>query len=501
MKNKMDEKRNRSPDNRSLRILFPIEPSRGVHLQWLGLMIMSGILKKEGFEVEMVEADIDRISKKLKDSRPTILGYSVPTYLAKFYLEFNKRVKDEFDVFSIFGGPHPTYYPEVIDTEGVDAICIGEGDYALLDLAKKLEGGEPVNSIMNLWVKEDGKVHKNPLRPLIKDLDELPFPDRDLFSTYQPRTGLSSIGTMTGRGCPYNCTYCFNKGFRRLYRKEGTALIRQRSVDNVIDELQELKGCYPATYFIFWDDVLILSREWLEEFSKKYRSKIGLPFSCNVRANLVKPGTAKLLKEAGCHMASMGIEAGNDYLRNQVLKRQITKDQTIDAIETLRKEGIRIQTFNLIGIPKGSIENDFETLALNIECKVDYAMCFILQPYPRTEIYDIAKSEGLIEQKFEGFDSLKIPYGYHPPLKKSPEERLIIENLHKLFAFMVEFPKFLPLLRTLLKFPGGRLYSLIYYLWFKYAQYIRVHPARLSRIFLYLKNRCYNFIHYPKTDR
>ena len=498
----VNENKNHS-SGRSLRILFPIEPLKGIHLQWLGLMIISSVLKREGFEVEIVKADISEVRKKLRDGRKTILGYSVPTYLAKFYLEFNENVKKEFDVFSIFGGPHPTYFPEIINTEGVDAICIGEGDYALLDLAKKLERDEPHFSVENLWIKEDSIIHKNPLRPVVNNLDELPFPDRNLFSPYQPRSGLSPTGVMTTRGCPYSCTYCFNKAFRQLYSDsgKGNPTIRRRSVDNVIEELLELKSRYPATYFVFWDDIFVIYPDWIEEFTKKYKSKIGLPFNCNVRANLVNSKNVKLLKEAGCNLVTMGLEAGNDYLRNTILKRNMTKDHIINAIELIKKEGIKIQTFNLIGIPKGSIETDLETLELNIKCKVGYAMCFIIQPYHRTELYNIAKEEGLLNQHFEGFDTMENPYGYHPPIDRDPKQKLMIENLHKLFAFLVLLKLPSPLVKTIIKLPLGKIYLLIYGFWFSLYRYIVLPPAKFSRCMILARSKLLSYLKQKQQNK
>ncbi|MCR4319584.1 MAG: B12-binding domain-containing radical SAM protein [Candidatus Brocadiaceae bacterium] len=489
----VNENKNHS-SGRSLRVLFPIEPLTGIHLQWLGLMIISSVLKREGFEVEIIKADINEVRKKLRDGRKTLIGYSVPTYLAKFYLQFNKLVKDEFHVFSIFGGPHPTYFPEMIAVEGVDAICIGEGDYALLDLAKKLERDEPYFSVENLWIKEDSIIHKNPLRPVVNNLDDLPFPDRNLFSLYQPRSGLSPTGVMTTRGCPYSCTYCFNKAFRQLYSDsgKGNSTIRRRSVDNVIEELLELKSRYPATYFVFWDDIFVIYPDWLEDFTKKYKSKIGLPFNCNVRANLVNSENVKLLKEAGCFLVTMGLEAGNDYLRNTILKRNMTKDHIINAIELIKEEGIKVQTFNLIGIPKGSIETDFETLELNKRCKVDYAMCFIIQPYHRTELYNIAKEEGLLNQHFEGFDTMKNPYGYHPPVVRDPKQKLMTENLHRLFAFLVWLALPSALVKMIIKLPFARLYLLIYKFWFSLYRYFIFPPTKFHRCMLLVKNKFYH---------
>ena len=118
-------------------------------------------------------------------------------------------------VFSVFGGPHPTFFPEMIEKEGVDAVCIGEGEYAMLELMNRLEQGKPADDIQNFWIKSNGTTKKNMVRPLIEDLDELPFLDRELMYEGDKDLKLSrNKGFFAGRGCPYRCTYCFNHTHR-----------------------------------------------------------------------------------------------------------------------------------------------------------------------------------------------------------------------------------------------------------------------------------------------
>jgi hypothetical protein len=165
----------------------------------------------------------------------------------------------------------------------------------------------------------------------------------------------------------------------------------------------------------------------------------------------------------------------------------MNKKQIIDAIGFLKNEGIKVHTFNLIGIPKGRIDNDLETLELNIRTDVDYPMCFILHPYHRTELYDIALKEGLIQKEFQELGGVNNPYGYHPPLKRDAKERAEIENLHRIFSFLVKIKASPSLARKFIRLPLGKLYSLIYSVDFSYARYVRQPPAKLTRLMIALK--------------
>lgn len=442
-----------------MKILFPVEPTKALKEQWLGLMYISATLKNEGYAPKVIRANIESFQKEVNDE-PTILGYTTPTYLARYYLDFNKKVKKEYDVFSVFGGPHPTYYPNMIEEEGVDAICRGEGEYSMLELVRKMSKNDPVHDIPNLWVKnkETGHISKNALRPLISNLDELPNPDRLLLTQYAPKKWSTHIGMMSGRGCPFQCTYCFNHSLSKMYNAKGKAYLRIRSVDHVIKELSELISKYPDAYFHFWDDVFILDPNWLEEFSYKYKQKIDAPYICNARANLITPEIVKFLKESNCYLVSMGLETGSDTLRNTVLKRNMSNEQIINAGKLIKDAKMKLHTTNIIGIPKGSIDADIDTIKLNIKAKVDYAMSFILQPYKGTEIYDIANDDGLIEDSYCGETDFTRPLGYYPYSSKDPKIKNQIENLHKLFSFLVIFPTFLPLAKFLIKLPLSRFY-------------------------------------------
>ncbi len=279
-----------------MRVLFVLEQ---VDYEPHGIMHLSSALKGAGHEVALAVDGLEDPLEVAKRFQPAIIGYSVITGSHRYYYELNRRLKEGIEFFSVFGGPHPTFFPEMIEEEGVDGICIGEGEGAMVDLANALEDGDLALDIPNWWFKVDGQVIRNPVRPYVADLDLLPLPDRDLVYAKDPISRRSKIKHfISGRGCPYDCTYCFNHALFDLYRGKGKRF-RQRSVDNVLEEIAQVKENYPLEFVVFFDDTFVLSLEWLREFAEKYPQRIGLPFFCNTRANLVTGEQVHLLKQAG----------------------------------------------------------------------------------------------------------------------------------------------------------------------------------------------------------
>jgi radical SAM superfamily enzyme YgiQ (UPF0313 family) len=451
-----------------------------------GILRISSLAKQSGHRVSLVVATEEDPQIAAQRLQPDVLGYTVYTGTQQWYLETNRQLQAALPgAFSIFGGPHPTFFPELIEEEGVDGVCIGEGEYATLELLDTLQrNGQSVEltslAIRNWWFKRDGEIIRNPLRPLLtpEELDALPFADRELLYEAHPHSRRQRIKPfITGRGCPYNCTFCFNKAFSELYGGQGHRT-RRRSVENVIREIQDVKAAYDLRFVLFMDDTFILNKRWLRAFFQRYRDEVGLPFWCQVRANLVDDEIAEMLKDAGCVSVSYGLEAGNDEIRNKVLNRNMTREEILGASERLRQAGIAFSTNNMLGLPTGNLDADFETLALNIECRPAYANVFLFQPYPKTELGEWAYREGWMLGSFDDLsgsvsDDTLIKFG-------SPTEKRQIENLQKLFALAVEFPWLVPLVRWLIKLPRNPLFWLVYKVWKGWALKNRLFPFRLT---------------------
>ena len=460
-----------------MRVLFVAQQ---IDYEPQGIMHLSSVLKDAGHQVELaVGAHHDPLAAA-REFQPDVVAYSLITGSQRYYLDLNRRIKAEMPtVFAAFGGPHPTFFPEMVKEAGVDGICRGEGEGALLDLVEGLDGGGPqaVLQLENWSFQRNGEVITNQVRPYVEDLDRLPFPDRALVYERDRMAARSKIKHfLSGRGCPYNCTYCFNHALSEIYRGKGRRF-RQRSVDHVLEEVGWVRDHYPLEFVVFVDDTFVLSPEWLAEFAEKYPRQIGLPFFCNTRANLVTAEQVRLLKAAGCHCVSMGIEAGNDRLRNDLLKRRMSKGQILEAAEFIRDGGLQLTTTNMIGLPTSSVENDFETLELNVQAQPSYAHVFIFQPYPRTELGEFTRESGWMVGTFDDIGEVAWD---HTVLEFDEKHKRGLVVLQRFFAIGVEWPRLVPVIRRLMKLPDNRLFWLLNKLWKGWAIKNRVHPIHLG---------------------
>jgi anaerobic magnesium-protoporphyrin IX monomethyl ester cyclase len=447
-----------------------------------GILLISALLKRESeHQVSLVVATEEDPVEAAVRLQPDVVGFTVYTGMQHYYIDLSRQIKARLpNVLSIFGGPHPTFFPEMINEEGVDAICLGEGEYAVLELMNTLQSGDSIDHVPNWWVKRNERIIRNGLRPLLtpEELDALPFADRALLYEAHPPSKTNKIRPfITGRGCPYNCSFCFNKAYSELYDGKGRRT-RRRSVDNVIREIKLVREQFELAFIIFMDDTFILNRKWLNEFAERHKTEIGLPFWCQVRADLVTDDLIQMFAEVGCVSVSFGLESGNDQMRNVILNRNMTREEILNAAEILRRHGIRFMTNNMLGLPSGSLETDWDTLHLNIACRPSYANVFLFQPYPGTQLAAWATTHGWITGSFDDLsgsvsDDTIILFG-------SPSEKRQIENLQKLFALTVEFPFLAPFVRQLIKLPKNPVFWLIYKFWKGYAIKRRMFPFRLT---------------------
>lgn len=200
------------------------------------------------------------------------MGFPCTTGNHRWCLEASKVIKNNTKVLTIFGGPHPTFLPETIAEAGVDIICRGEAETAVSELANKLDNRGDITTVSNCWFKHNGKIVKNELRPLVENLDSLPFPDRDIYYRKYPFLNRSQKGFIAGRGCPFKCSYCFNESMQTLYKNKGR-YIRYRSLDNVLEEIKHTYNKYGMRTVYMMDDTFILNTPWVYEFLDRYAKK------------------------------------------------------------------------------------------------------------------------------------------------------------------------------------------------------------------------------------
>ena len=248
--------------------------------------------------------------------------------------------------------------------------------------------------------KKGGVIKINQTRPLIEDLDILPFPDREIFDRNDfCKERQSQLQLIASRGCPYNCSYCSNHAIKTVYPNKNK-YVRFRSVDNLIREESELKARYPEIkHYAFEDDILYLNKEWYQEFSEKHRKYVGLPFHSNLHPVLINEDSLYYLKRAGCTKIQIGLESGNDGIRKNILNRHMSNEEFVKSVNLAKKMGFQIFTFNLIGIPDEKPSDILDTIKLNAMIEQDSTQVSILYPFPKTGIYNYAKSRNYISEK------------------------------------------------------------------------------------------------------
>src|SRR5262245_60191271 len=419
--------------------------------EMLGIMWLSRAVKDAGHESRCLFLPDRAWVQKLTDYNPDVVCYSITTGMHLYVAEVNKKVKQLLpNVLAIAGGPHPTLSPEFVENEGMDAVCRGEGEAAIVDLLGRLQRGEPIESCENFWIKDrkTGEIHKNPQRPLIQDIDHLGFPDRDVvYEASDIYRDSDRKVFVSQRGCPMPCTFCFHHAWKKkVYNARNGEYVRKRSVSHLIEEIQEVKKRYNLKFVHFVDDIFNLRNDWLDEFCERYPKEVGLPFDVILMANMTTEDHIKKLRSAGCVYARIAFEAASDHVRNTIFRKHTTRQQLLDAAGWIRKHDIRLGSLNILGGPGGTIEDEFDTLRLNIEANVDHPMVSLMQPYPMFDIEETTRQMGYAIASLDQF-----PINYRRTLPLMSEQRHQIENLQKLFPFAVRNPWFMRFVPTLIK--------------------------------------------------
>jgi len=375
----------------------------GAKKYYSGLGSLSAVLKAAGHQTALIylQAEPSRgdLLAQVQAAAPDLVAFSSTTHQFPYIERYAGYLREALPATPrVIGGTHPTLVPEQVAASGVfDVICVGEGEYPLRDLVERLEQGHDYADVANLWVRRGDEVIRNPLRPLIADLDELPWVDRELFdfdALLAANDGWVDI--MSGRGCPYECSYCCNPGLKTCYDGLGK-YVRFRSVGHVIGELKALRARYPVKTVNFQDDTFTLERRWTLEFCRAYGAEVGLPFWINTRAErILDEKLVPALAEAGCAGVRIGVENGDETLRAGVLKRRMSNDDLVRAFALLHKHGLKAYSCNMIGIPGETPASIQATIDLNRRLEPDEFQFSVFYPYPMTELHDTCVAQGLI---------------------------------------------------------------------------------------------------------
>jgi len=410
-----------------------------------GLGYISSVLKttnKVNYVTLKTNDDILKLYREVKVAEPQLIGFSATTSQISHVKKVASNIRKISNCFIVCGGVHVTLNPECIyEIPELDAIIRGEGEISICELANALKNNDSYLSIKNLWVRHQGKIIKNRIRPLIENIDELPFPDKDTINYQKIINNLSGKNRFIfSRGCTYDCSYCSNKALSNLYQN-NRKYFRQRSPQKAIKEIELDEKKYKFKKIIFDDDTITINKKWFFEFFNLYERKFKYPFECNLRIGTFDSKMIKVLKKAGMIQANIGIEHGNEKFREKILNRKMSNKMIINAANMLKKYKIKITMFIMVGFPYENKKLFLDTVKLARKISRNSYLS-IFHPYPGTKLGKICFKKKWLPEADAFWERRQAVIDY-PNFKK--QEIQLCYNTFNLLTNNKFIPLFLPL--------------------------------------------------------
>jgi magnesium-protoporphyrin IX monomethyl ester (oxidative) cyclase len=459
----------------------------------LGLAYLAAVARKEGYKVNCLDALIEgyekgprcvddgtrrlfhygltlnEISRIIEKTKPEIISLSCSfTIVWGNTVALSKTIKElDPDIKVVIGGAHPSAVPLGCLADTVDFVIIGEGEKTFLELINHLNHNSPsdLTSIRGIAFSQKGQPIITPPRAPITNLDELPFPARELLplekyikagkdgKAHVPVKRDRYMTVITSRGCPGRCIFC------SIHCVWGRSW-RARSPDNVVAELEELVSHFGISEIHFEDDSISLDKRRLLKICDLIVDRnldISWTTPNGVRINTLDKEILRKMKQSGCYQLNFGIESGNEYVRNSIIKKPINNDQVAGVLQTCKELGIWTMGFFVIGLPGETIEMMHDSFNYAKKMNFDNAGFFIATPYPGTELFEVAQSKGylphnidltecmfpsamLSTEDFSNDDVLKLQHNFSKDfaiyrLKKEIDPISIIKRLSQLRSY------------------------------------------------------------------
>ena len=388
------------------------------------LAYATGVLEKHGFRVELIDAVAKKWSPEetvefARQLNPNLVVVDTSTPSIFNDVEVASKIKTAVESAHIcLVGTHPSVLPEetLKISEKIDSVCRGEYDYTVLELAKKIESGGDLRTVNGISFRFGQKIIHNKSRPLIQNLDELPFVSK----VYKEHLNINDyfyaslmhpeVTLLTARGCPYNCAFC-NSPFKSSYRA--------RSPENVVEELEFIQKEMPEVKEIMVeDDTFPVSKErTIELCNLMVKRGIKLKWSCNTRVN-TDFETLGAMKKAGCRLMCVGFETPVQEVLDGVHKRT-NREIQVEFIENARKAGILVHGCFILGLPGDTKETISETIEFAKELNPDTIQIYPMMVYPGTEAYEWAKQNKFLIT--EDYSKWLTPEGLHNTVISRPD--------------------------------------------------------------------------------
>ncbi|MFH1957188.1 MAG: radical SAM protein [bacterium] len=380
----------------------------------------------------------------IEKHKPDIIGISTNTMYMQYVKTIIKEIKEKYRIPVILGGHHASVYPEeTLSIPEVDAVCIGDGEFALEEYLSRVEDGKSLEGIKGIWVKENKKLIRNPGGQFIENIDRFPYPDWNLWEDLEKYFYFLGMLYIQGsRGCPYRCTYCDACGIKDAV---GGEYFRLRNPIQFAGEIKYQWDKYrnldhPPRIAQLFDPVFTINEEWIENFCGEYRN-LGLHkefrFSVFSRIDNLNEKKIKILGKSGCAIIRAGVECGNERIRNEIYRKNISNDKVREMFHLCRKAGIGFTAFYIIGGPGEDKRTIGETIEFARELDAERSAFFIYKPFTKEGVKQIKECGGSVSPlRWKEADN--ITFGAVVRLKDvSPQKA---ENFQKI-AYLLTFGK------------------------------------------------------------
>ena len=334
----------------------------------LGLLYLSAYLKKHGYsDISLIDMNEEKPLPDLIDADIVGIYSNTPQFpVAVKTIRDIKKINRAKDALYVFGGPHVSGKPEDAFGEA-DVVVVGEGESAMLEIVRRKAGSLGQEKVMRC--------------DHIEDIDEIPFPDRDIIDINSYRYYLDGQLTTTmlsSRGCPFGCYFCANNAWGKT--------LRMRSPRNVVDEVTMLKEKYGYRSIMFFDDTITVNKNRMSDICGMLK-ELAIIFRCFIRSDTVDAGILSKMKAAGCVEVGIGIESGSQRILTAVNKGETVR-KNMEAVKACHSAGLRVKGFFIVGLPGENRESISQTMAFLDEADLDDLDITIYSPYPGSKIYE-----------------------------------------------------------------------------------------------------------------
>ena len=385
-----------------------------------GVRYISAVLRKNGFEPHLVlfkrwvnnqikdptRREEALLCELVREIDPILIGFGFGAPYLKIVTRLTGLLREHTSATILWGGVHPTVCPEEC-IEHADAVCVGEGEYPTLDICRALAEGEEIRNIPNLWIRKSGEIVRNEVRPLVQELDQLPFPDAMQPGTWfiednrrregDPLAGTAEYRIYPTRGCPYACSYCHNSILRSIFKGKGR-YYRVRSVENILSELEAAKTAFPRIRRVKFDgDVFAFPAEWLNEFCEGYGRRVGIPFEILTYPGELDEESLRRMKAAGLQKLQTGIQSGSDEEVREVYDRKSTADDIRELARIAQRAGVEVVFDVIFDNPLARVEDKRAVVELLLDLDRPFRIyLYSLTIFPKTSIAQELLAKGII---------------------------------------------------------------------------------------------------------